>query len=90
MQNGFRTDRRTVDHFFVLTNIMEIAKKEKKKLLLALTDLRKAFDRVWREGLWTKLEELGLGGKFLRIVKQLYRIHKRKVNLHRGMTEWID
>ena len=58
MQNGFRTDRRTVDNLFVLTNIMEIVKKEKKKLFLAFIDLRKAFDRVWREGLWTKLEEL--------------------------------
>ena len=90
MQNGFRTDRRTSDNLFILTNIMDMAKKENKKLFLAFVDLRKAFDRVWRIGLWAKLAEIGLGGKFLRIVKQLYRIHKRKVNLSGGTTNWID
>ena len=57
---------------------------------MAFVDLRKAFDRVWREGLWAVLEEKGLGGKFLSIVKGIYSGHKRKIDIGNDQTEWID
>lgn len=48
-QNGFRQNRSTTDNLFVLTNIIEIDKKERRKLSLAFIDLKKAFDSVNRE-----------------------------------------
>ena len=38
---------------------------EGKKTWLAFLDLKKAYDSVWREGLWAKVARFGLGGNFL-------------------------
>ena len=88
-QAGFRENRGTTDNLFVLTNLMERAKRKKTKLYVAFVDLRKAYDRVWREGLWRCLIKRGLGGKPLNILKQLYRGHKKRVNTAGGPTAWI-
>ena len=90
IQGGFRKGRGTMDHLFVLTSLMDRAHKLKKPIYIAFIDLRKAFDRVWREGLWKCLGEYGLGGKFLSIVKSLYNDHKCKIETVGGSTEWIN
>lgn len=89
-QGGFRKDRGTMDNAMILTTLMERTRKtENSSLFVAFIDLRKAFDSVWREGLWKVLEEKTLGGKFLNIVKELYKGHKRKVKVGKKQTEWI-
>jgi hypothetical protein len=45
-QGAFRKNRRLEDHIFTLQ------KKKEKNTYLAFLDLSKAFDRVWREGLF--------------------------------------
>ena len=53
-QAGFRAEYLTIDHIFVLHALTEIAKKkqQKKKLFCSFIDFSKAFDSVWRFGLW--------------------------------------
>jgi hypothetical protein len=51
-QGAFRKNRRLEDHVFTLQGICSIQKKKKKNTYLAFIDLSKAFDRVWREGLF--------------------------------------
>jgi hypothetical protein len=89
IQGGFRRKRGTTDNLFVITELMDQAKKKKKPLYMAFVDLRKAYDTVWRGGLWSCLEKKGLGGKFLNIVKELYKDHSRRVRTVGGMTDWI-
>ena len=36
-----------------------------KKTWLAFFDLKKAYDSVWKEGLWEKMDKYGLGVFFL-------------------------
>ena len=38
-----------------------------------LGSLVKAYDRVWRRGLYYKMEKYGLGGKTLDLIKSMYR-----------------
>ena len=54
-QAGFRKDHSTIDHIFALHALIEIMKFEKKKLFCSYIDFSKAFDSVWRIGLWRKL-----------------------------------
>ena len=54
-QAGFRKHYSTTDHIFALYSLIEILKHEKKKLFCSFIDLSKAFDSVWRIGLWRKL-----------------------------------
>ena len=88
-QNGFRQNRRTVDNLFVISNIMNIAKRLNEKLFLGFIDLRKAYDRVNRRKLWEKLRDIGVHEDVITIFQQLYKGHKRKVFTVEGWTEWI-
>ncbi|NRA91849.1 MAG: reverse transcriptase family protein [Psychroserpens sp.] len=57
-QGGFRPGRGCVDQIFVLSSI--IRKRKSKQTCCCFIDLKKAFDRVWRKGLWKALWEEGI------------------------------
>ena len=44
-------------------------RKREKKTYLAFLDVSKAYDSVWREGLWCKMSHYGVEMKFVRCVK---------------------
>ena len=71
-QFGFRKGRSTVDAIFVLNGIVQKFLNENKRLYCAFVDLKKAFDNVYLNGLWFKLHKLGIRGKMLRIIKDVY------------------
>ncbi len=71
-QCGFRKSRSTTDMFFVLRQLMEKSREQKKDLYVAFIDLSKAFDTINRDLLWKNLSKLGVPPKFLCILKQLH------------------
>jgi len=97
IQHAFRRGRRGTDALFVLTHIMDRYKREGKELIAAFLDVRKAYDRVWRKGMWQVLEELGYGGSLLRIIQALYKdlgtvlqlgsIESRRVSIRVGLKQ---
>ena len=92
MHNGFRKGRSTNDNLFVISHIMEKAQRagtKGKGLFMVFIDLRKAYDRVWREGVWEVLDNMKLGKKLIRILIKLYQGHCRRVLTVGGLTEWI-
>lgn len=72
IQTGFRKNRCGMDNVLVLRQIWDRAKGGNDKLYLAFVDLRKAYDRVWRKGLWRCLDELALGKQFIDMIRCLY------------------
>ena len=66
-QAGFRSGYSTVDHIFTLHILTELVKGKKKKLFCLFVDYSKAFDSVWRVGLWMKLLGSGINGKIYRV-----------------------
>jgi hypothetical protein len=54
-QSGFRKGYSTIDNIFVLYAFFELLKLKKKKLFVTFVDFEKAFDKVWKDGLWCKL-----------------------------------
>ena len=71
-QAGFRKFHATTYHIFALHALIELLKYEKKKLFCCFVDFSKAFDSVWRAGLWSKLLKNDIYGNFLRIPKNMY------------------
>ena len=69
---AFRRDRRTEDNMFTLHGICALRKSIKSKTFLAFLDLSKAFDRVWREGLFYLLWKNGIQGKCWKLFRSLY------------------
>ena len=39
---------------------------------MVITQIIQAYDTVWREALYAKLNNLGFGGKVLKLIKSLY------------------
>ena len=60
-QAGFRPDYRTTDHLYTIKTILnKYLHKNKKTVYACFVDFSKAFDTVWRSGLYQKLLQLGI------------------------------
>ena len=77
-QAAYRKGRSTVDHLFVLQELFFHYRyagrhwDRRRRLNLCFLDLRKAFDSVPRKRLFYKLRTLGLEGKMLRVIQDLF------------------
>ena len=79
-QSGFRKNYSTVDNIFILHIMFEFIKnKKRKKLFCAFIDFAKAFDSVWRNGLWYKLILNNINGKIYRVIVNMYNNIKSRV-----------
>ena len=72
-QYGFRKGKSTTDCIFVLNSIIDkVIKQEKKKLYCSFIDFRKAFDVVYRNGIWLKMLKYGISNKFTNMLQKIY------------------
>ena len=53
-------------------------------------DISQAFDKVWYEGLIFKLEQKGISGKLLRLIKDFLSNRKQRVVLNGQCSSWMD
>lgn len=82
-QAGFRKGFSCSDHIFTLYSLIEIIRKKKLKLFSAFIDFSQAFDKVWRAGLWHKLLQNSINGKFFTLIQNMYRNIKSRIS-HNG------
>jgi hypothetical protein len=63
-----------------------------KDLFLCFVDFQKAFDSVWRKGLWQTLRHLGYDRKIIRLLENLYKTTKSAVRVGtRGeVSNWFE
>ena len=54
-QAGFRVGRSCADQLLILTEVLAEHRQVGKKVVACFIDVRKAYDRVWRDGLWKAL-----------------------------------
>ena len=72
-QIGFCKGKRTSDHMFVLKCLIEkYTQSGSKRLYSCFIDFKKAFDKVWHEGLFYKLRKLGVSDLFYNLIKNMY------------------
>ena len=72
-QNGFRKDCRTTDNIFIMKTLINKYKLQGKKLFVCFIDFKKAFDNVWRAGLFFKLYYNDIDGKILKLLGNMYK-----------------
>ena len=90
-QIGFRESSRTSDHILTLKSIVKkYVTIGKEKLYACFIDFKKAFDSVWHIGLFKKLENLGLHGKLLSLIKNIYKNTKCAVKCDDKLTQFFD
>jgi hypothetical protein len=89
-QFGFRKGCSTVDAIFILQNIVQHFLHNGKKLYCAFVDLKKAFDSVYRNGLWYKLHGKGVRSKMLHILKAMYDSVKVTIRHCNNYSDFFD
>ena len=85
-QVGFRRGFRTTDHIFTLKTMIDQSLNKKEKLYACFVDFRKAYDTVWRKGLFLKLLESGISGKFVKLLQDIYSGLQLCVSLNNGLS----
>ena len=84
-QYGFRKGRGVEDVWWIMEAVLD----GKGKKYVGFIDFSKAFDRVWREGLWYKLYEKGVKGKMWRMIQEWYKDSAVKAEWRGVKTGWI-
>ena len=88
-QTGFRKMYSTTDNIFVIHILFELLRHYKKKLFCAFIDFEKAFDTVWREGLWHKLILNNINGKMYQIIVNMYQNIKSRIIFNGNTTDFF-
>ncbi|CAH1721690.1 unnamed protein product [Aphis gossypii] len=68
-QSGFRKNKSTTDHIFVLRQVMERSYEYAKDLHMVFIDYKQAYDSIDREILWKILKNFGLPTKLINMIK---------------------
>ena len=68
-QHGFRKHRSAADLHLLLSSKWSHALDKGLQTLVLALDIEGAFDRVWHDGLYVKLESVGIKGKLLALLK---------------------
>jgi hypothetical protein len=90
-QGGFRKGRSATDQLYTLHTLASMRARRRQSTWLCFVDFEKAYDNVWREGLWYRLREVGVDGKMLRVIQQLYEdVRARYVLNNEYHTEWVE
>ena len=87
-QGGFRPNRGTEDQIFILTEVLRA--RTARTTYTAFIDVKKAYDTVWRDGLWKRLWEEGVRGKMWRMIKAMYRTVQSSVLVDGEQTEMFE
>ena len=88
-QCGFRQGYCTVDNLFTLYSFFELLKRKKKKMYCAFIDFEKAFDKIWREGLWYKLLINNINGKMLNVIQNIYKDIKSNIIFNNSKSDYF-
>ena len=84
-QHGFLKARSAADLHLLMSARWAKALDQGLQTLVLAVDIEGAFDRVWHEGLITKLESVGIGGKVLPLLASYLKGRSLRVTLN-GVT----
>ena len=88
-QAGFRAGRSTVEQIFNCRVLIEKHLQCQRDLFHNFIDFKKAFDRVWHDGLWTVLRGFGVEEGLVEIIQALYEHSSSAVLLNNHLGEFF-
>jgi hypothetical protein len=88
-QAGFRAGHSTMDHVFLLHQVIDFYRQRGKQVFCAFVDYSKAFDLVNRAALWCKLLKEGISGKILSVIQNMYEGAKSCVKADGKLSEFF-
>ena len=70
-QNGFRKGRCGMEKIYILKEIIDRSKRDRKELYIAFLDIEKAYHAINREKQMKILRHIGLNRKMIDIIKEM-------------------
>src|SRR6267154_803923 len=61
-----------------------------KNTYMCFVDLKKAYDSIWRDGLFTRMNEDGVSKKLLSLVRRWYKNVTVRVRVYDVESEWFE
>src|SRR2546428_1400260 len=89
-EGGFRKGRGCVDQGYTLAQVVLKRLEVQKKTFMCFIDWKKAYDSVWRKGLFTRLTYDDVPGKLVGLVRMWYRIVKARVRVNDIESGWFE
>jgi len=86
-QGGFRPHRGCPDQLFSLVEILQ--NRREQGTYCCFIDVKKAFDRVFRAGLWKRIADVGIKGKMWRVLNSFYSTVESCVRVDGFLTDWF-
>lgn len=71
-QAGFVEDRNCIDQAYIVSQIVARYISSRKPAYLAFLDIVKAYDTVWREALWYKMDQLEVPLKLRKVIEEIF------------------
>ena len=89
-QSGFKPLHSSIN--WILSITLEIYKSfdDGNEVRGAFLDISKAFDKVWHDGLIFKLQENGISGNLLKVLKHFLSNRKQNIVLNWQSSSWAD
>ena len=88
-QAGFRAGRSTMEQVFNCRVLIEKHIEHQKELYHNFIDFKKAFDRVWHEGLWQVLRDFSIEEGLVQMIQTLYHNASSAVLLNSQVGEFF-
>jgi exonuclease III len=88
-QAGFRANRGCDEQIFNLNAAIQLGTRNKKKVFALFIDFKRAFPSLPHVQLWTKLYQIGVSAKIIRILQTLYSEASTKIRLSEGFSNNI-
>ena len=64
--------------------------KKDGKVFAVFIDYKKAFDRIWHDGLFSVLQQYGVPRKLINIIRDLYSKAKSCIRVNNNLTDWFE
>ena len=87
-QSGFRPGDSCVNQLLAITHEIYKSFDEGFEVRRVFLDISKAFDKVWHEGLLFKLNQNGISGNLLKLLRDFLSCRKQRVVLNGQHSSW--
>ena len=61
----------------------------KKKIFTCFVDFKRAYDSVWHKGLFYKMNNIGIFGKSVDLINDIYKKTKRAIKINNSTTNFV-
>ena len=89
-QAGFRPGKTTTHHIYLLAETILKRKKQRKPTYCCFLDIKKAYDTVWRDGLWEKLRNTGMNEDLVLVIQAMHEEVKSRVVMNGKLSSWFN